>query len=66
MTRVGFGAHYVHDVRNLSDAPAVSVHAYSPPLTTMTYYDLADGVLEPITTLATEDPEPVFDAQQAS
>jgi hypothetical protein len=63
---VGFGAHYVHDVRNLSDAPAVSVHAYSPPLTSMTYYDLADGKLESITTLATDDPEPAFDAQQAS
>jgi quercetin dioxygenase-like cupin family protein len=63
---VGFGAHYVHDVRNLSDAPAVSVHAYSPPLTSMTYYDLADGKLESITTLATDDPEPAFDAQRAS
>jgi hypothetical protein len=57
---VGFGERYVHDVRNTSDAPAVSVHAYSPPLTTMTYYDLADGKLEPIASLATEDPEPSF------
>jgi quercetin dioxygenase-like cupin family protein len=63
---IGFGAHYVHDVRNVSDAPAVSVHAYSPPLTTMTYYDLDDGRLETITSLATEDPEPAFDARQAS
>ncbi|WP_375484174.1 cysteine dioxygenase family protein [uncultured Jatrophihabitans sp.] len=55
---VGFGAHYVHDVRNLGDAPAVSVHAYSAPLTSMTYYDLADGALSTITTLATDDPEP--------
>jgi quercetin dioxygenase-like cupin family protein len=60
---VGFGAHYVHDVRNTSDAPAVSVHAYSPPLTTMTYYDLADGKLEPIASLATDDPEPAFDTR---
>ena len=58
---VGFGAHYVHDVRNAGAAPAVSVHAYSPPLTTMTYYDLADGQLEPIASLATDDPEPVLD-----
>jgi quercetin dioxygenase-like cupin family protein len=63
---VGFGAHYVHDVRNLSDAPAVSVHAYSPPLTTMTYYDLNDGRLETIASLATNDPEPAFEVQQAS
>ena len=59
---VGFGAHYVHDVRNLADEPAVSVHAYSAPLTSMTYYDLADGELSPIATLATEDPEPEFEA----
>jgi quercetin dioxygenase-like cupin family protein len=55
---VGFGAHYVHDVRNLSDEPAVSVHAYSPPLTSMTYYDMADGALSVITSVATHDPEP--------
>jgi quercetin dioxygenase-like cupin family protein len=63
---VGFGPHYVHDVRNTSAAPAVSVHAYSPPLTTMTYYDLNDGRLETITSLATEDPEPTFDVRRAS
>ena len=58
---ISFGPRYVHDVRNLGHAPAVSVHAYSAPLTSMTYYDLADGVLSPITTLATEDPEPEFE-----
>ena len=56
--QVGFPASYVHDVRNLGDEPAVSVHTYSPPLTSMTYYDLADGELTPIRTLATDDPEP--------
>jgi hypothetical protein len=63
---VGFGAHYVHDVRNVCEAPAVSVHAYSPPLTTMTYYDLTDGALTPITSLATDDPEPTFELRPAS
>jgi hypothetical protein len=63
---VGFGAHYVHDVRNLAETPAVSVHAYSPPLTTMTYYDLADDRLEPIMSLATDDPEPTVSIQRAS
>jgi len=33
-----FGADHVHDVYR-SLAPAVSVHAYSPPLTGMTHYD---------------------------
>jgi hypothetical protein len=56
---VGFGAHYVHDVRNLGEQPAVSVHAYSPPLTSMNYFDLTDaGELHRLATLATEDPEP--------
>ena len=63
---VGFGAHYVHDVRNVSATPAVTVHAYSPPLTTMTYYDLADGALTPITSMATDDPEPTFELRRAS
>jgi len=56
---VGFGPRYVHDVRNLGTRPAVSVHAYSPPLTAMTYYDLdPDGGLSTLLTIATDDPEP--------
>jgi predicted metal-dependent enzyme (double-stranded beta helix superfamily) len=35
-----FGPEFVHDVRNSSQAVAVSVHAYSPPLAQMTRYDL--------------------------
>jgi predicted metal-dependent enzyme (double-stranded beta helix superfamily) len=42
-----FGAGYIHDVRNAAaSAVAVSVHAYSPPLATMTRYELTpDGGL---------------------
>lgn len=41
-----FGAAYVHDVRNDSALPTVSIHAYSPPLLTMRRYKAAsDGVL---------------------
>jgi predicted metal-dependent enzyme (double-stranded beta helix superfamily) len=41
-----FGAEYIHEVRNTSSAPAVSVHAYSPPLSTMNRYELSsDGEL---------------------
>jgi hypothetical protein len=54
---VGFASQCVHDVRNVSDAPAVSVHAYSSPLTSMTYYDLDDGELREIATVPTDDPE---------
>jgi mannose-6-phosphate isomerase-like protein (cupin superfamily) len=36
----------VHDVRNTSAAPAVSVHAYSPPLAGMTRYAaVGDGLV---------------------
>jgi predicted metal-dependent enzyme (double-stranded beta helix superfamily) len=37
---VGFPAGHVHDVVNAAPEPAVSVHAYSPPLTAMSYYEL--------------------------
>jgi len=42
-----FGPDYAHDVRNLSIAPAISIHAYSPPLTEMNEYELYDGRLIP-------------------
>jgi rhodanese-related sulfurtransferase/mannose-6-phosphate isomerase-like protein (cupin superfamily) len=37
-----FGPDYAHDVRNESLAPAISIHAYSPPLNEMNEYEL-DG-----------------------
>lgn len=42
---VGFGLGHVHDVGNPAPAPAVSVHAYSPPLSAMSYYDVDGGRL---------------------
>jgi predicted metal-dependent enzyme (double-stranded beta helix superfamily) len=48
-----FGPEFVHDVRNSSEAVAVSVHAYSPPLAQMTRYDLtAQGQLAVLDTEA--------------
>jgi hypothetical protein len=38
-----FSGSYVHDVVNIGDRPALSVHAYSPPMPGMTFYDLSDG-----------------------
>jgi quercetin dioxygenase-like cupin family protein len=38
---VGFPLGHVHDVGNPAPAPAISVHAYSPPLTAMSYYAVA-------------------------
>ena len=41
-----FGPHYVHDVQNSSTGSvAVSVHAYSPPLSSMTRYKVTTGGL---------------------
>jgi predicted metal-dependent enzyme (double-stranded beta helix superfamily) len=48
-----FGPEFVHDVRNSSEAVAVSVHAYSPPLAQMSRYDLtAQGQLAVLDTEA--------------
>ncbi|TXL62349.1 cysteine dioxygenase [Aeromicrobium terrae] len=54
---VVFGEHYVHDVRNTGERTAVSVHAYSPPLTSMRFYDVAHGRLETLAQVWTDDPE---------
>ena len=42
-----FGPGYAHDVRNDSLAPAVSIHAYSPPLSEMNEYELDGSQLIP-------------------
>ncbi|GAA5015509.1 cysteine dioxygenase family protein [Kitasatospora paranensis] len=49
-----FGADYLHDVRNTSTGPAVTIHAYSPPLSEMSRYELrAKGLVR----TAVEGPE---------
>ncbi len=42
-----FGPDYAHDVRNVSLAPAISIHAYSPPLDDMNEYELEGSRLVP-------------------
>jgi rhodanese-related sulfurtransferase len=42
-----FGPDYAHDVRNMSVAPAISIHAYSPPLSEMNEYELDGSQLVP-------------------
>jgi cysteine dioxygenase type I len=41
-----FGPTYVHDVLNAQAAPATSVHVYSPPMASMTFYRQAGTGLE--------------------
>ncbi|MDH6575334.1 cysteine dioxygenase family protein [Kitasatospora sp. MAP5-34] len=60
MRRVGsgtaraFGPDYLHDVRNTTAGAAVTIHAYSPPLSEMSRYELRAGGL---VRTATEGPE---------
>jgi hypothetical protein len=42
-----FSPDYTHDVRNASLAPAISIHAYSPPLNEMNEYELDGSQLVP-------------------
>jgi rhodanese-related sulfurtransferase/mannose-6-phosphate isomerase-like protein (cupin superfamily) len=42
-----FGPDYTHDVLNVSLAPAISIHAYSPPLDEMNEYELEGSQLIP-------------------
>jgi predicted metal-dependent enzyme (double-stranded beta helix superfamily) len=57
-------AGIVHEVSNTSDAPATSIHVYSPPLRTMTRYD--DENYEPtITEIVAHEP-PRFEVSASS
>jgi hypothetical protein len=40
-----FGPEFLHDVRNTGAGPAVSIHAYSPPLSEIARYELRAGGL---------------------
>jgi Cysteine dioxygenase type I len=44
-----FGSRHVHDVRNISVGPAVSIHAYSPPLSAMRRYEMTSTGLVQVT-----------------
>jgi hypothetical protein len=51
-------ADVVHDVSNPSRLPAISIHAYSPPLESMTFYDVLPSGLRGRRTARTNEPEP--------
>jgi Cysteine dioxygenase type I len=51
-----FGSEHVHDVSNASTGPAVTVHAYSPPLTAMRLFELTpSGLVQTATDVAEQD-----------
>lgn len=47
----------LHDVRNELVEPAISIHAYSPRLTTMTFYSFSAGVPRPVRQVHGDEPE---------
>ncbi|AFL87516.1 Rhodanese-related sulfurtransferase [Terriglobus roseus DSM 18391] len=57
-----FGSDFAHDVRNVSLGPAVSIHAYSPPLSEMNEYEL-DGSQLVLRTHPSERSKSLSDAQ---
>jgi rhodanese-related sulfurtransferase len=55
--RAVFGPAHVHNVSHCGDVPAVSIHAYSPPLVAMTYYELTPAGLVASETVEVSSPE---------
>jgi rhodanese-related sulfurtransferase len=56
-----FGSRYVHIVGNQCPTLATSLHAYSPPLSRMTVYQIGpDGMRVPVETLPVDRPEPMM------
>lgn len=43
-----FGSSHLHDVVNVAREPAVSIHAYSPPLSQMRRYEMTGAGLVPV------------------
>lgn len=52
-----FGPSHVHNVGYLGDGPATSIHAYSPPLAAMTYYESGPLGLVARETIPVDSPE---------
>ncbi|MDQ2726274.1 MAG: cysteine dioxygenase family protein [Actinomycetota bacterium] len=61
-----FGPDYAHNLGNAGPGMATSIHAYSPPLSTMTYYRSNVPVLVPCETAFTSGPEPGIDLELAT
>jgi predicted metal-dependent enzyme (double-stranded beta helix superfamily) len=61
-----FGPGYVHNLGNDGTVQATSIHAYSPPLSTMTYYRPEDRAIVPYETVITSGPDEGIDVEQAA
>lgn len=56
---VAFGPTHAHNVCREIPGPALSIHAYSPPLSTMTYYQVTPMGLSAIETRVVDGPQDV-------
>jgi predicted metal-dependent enzyme (double-stranded beta helix superfamily) len=56
---VGFGADYLHNLVNVGLEPAVSIHAYSPPLRAMNFYCWLPTGMHHLREIPCDTPEPV-------
>jgi hypothetical protein len=63
---VGFGADYLHNLVNVGTEPTVSVHAYSPPLRSMSFYCWLPSGMHHLREIACENPEPDTSALEAA
>jgi hypothetical protein len=55
---IGIDVGVIHDVHGAGGGPAVSIHAYSPPLRRMTYYEIdRQGGVRAVRSVQTEEPE---------
>lgn len=53
-----FGASYVHDLANHGPGIATSIHVYSPPLSSMTFYQITSGRPAVVERVGVAGPEP--------
>jgi Cysteine dioxygenase type I len=55
---VGFGADYLHNLVNVGTEPTVSIHAYSPPLSSMSFYCWLPTGMHQLREIPCDNPEP--------
>lgn len=63
---VAFGQTYLHNLVNVGTEPAVSIHAYSPPLTAMNFYCWLPSGIHHLREVACDTPEPDTSALEAT
>jgi hypothetical protein len=62
---VGFGPDYLHNLVNVGTEPTVSVHAYSPPLSSMNFYCWLPTGMHHLREIPCDTPEPDVTALEA-